>query len=395
MPIDCLNDNVPVYDPDEKGCYRWMSIKAGQPSKFCSDVTFEGGIDLPPNTIIRIPNPNCVDGAIEEPCFDPPLDFVGPGDEEFYPPPLIVGMTSSTIYANHDRRNPWCNAINDARRFNVNYNRTFKAFPNGQQGEPQFGELLWNSRFTEFEFPFFQEKNTFFRWQKAYSYPIVGDLGPGSAPYAQLVYDGGNTTSGSELPAPLNENPLIQSEGHIRINTPGQYRLTITLNYLNALIDQNNDEDYDGVGFESHLWMRVIDFTTDVYNWKIYGDIRTDFFPSNLETTQSAVFYINITPEDLAEAPSGFIQLHTFMYYFGYGCCWSQDPGNTKKPPEVGNILFGEDRGASINVNPTTNKGQTSMALEYIASSQGPTVANIANGSLGLIGGGSNEYVCP
>lgn len=44
MPIDCLNHNVPVYDPDEKGCYRWMSIRAGQPSKFCAPVDFEDEI---------------------------------------------------------------------------------------------------------------------------------------------------------------------------------------------------------------------------------------------------------------------------------------------------------------------------------------------------------------
>jgi hypothetical protein len=42
MPIDCLNHNVPVYDPDENGCYEWMSIKAGKPSKFCDDVDFFG-----------------------------------------------------------------------------------------------------------------------------------------------------------------------------------------------------------------------------------------------------------------------------------------------------------------------------------------------------------------
>jgi hypothetical protein len=42
MPIDCLNHNVPVYDPDERGCYEWMSVKAGKPSKFCDDVDFYG-----------------------------------------------------------------------------------------------------------------------------------------------------------------------------------------------------------------------------------------------------------------------------------------------------------------------------------------------------------------
>ena len=64
MPIDCLNDNVPVYDPDDKGCYRWMSIKAGKPSKFCGGLTIDGDLN--------VPQPECIrhDGTIT---FEPPL----------------------------------------------------------------------------------------------------------------------------------------------------------------------------------------------------------------------------------------------------------------------------------------------------------------------------------
>jgi hypothetical protein len=42
MPIDCLNKNIPVYDPTPSGCYDWMSIRAGGESKFCGKTTFEG-----------------------------------------------------------------------------------------------------------------------------------------------------------------------------------------------------------------------------------------------------------------------------------------------------------------------------------------------------------------
>lgn len=42
MPIDCLNSNVPVYDPDEGGCYRWMAVRAGQDSKFCANLEVVG-----------------------------------------------------------------------------------------------------------------------------------------------------------------------------------------------------------------------------------------------------------------------------------------------------------------------------------------------------------------
>jgi hypothetical protein len=42
MPIDCLNKNIPVYDPTPDGCYDWMSVKAGGDSKFCAKVDFEG-----------------------------------------------------------------------------------------------------------------------------------------------------------------------------------------------------------------------------------------------------------------------------------------------------------------------------------------------------------------
>jgi hypothetical protein len=64
MPVDCLNDNLPVYDPDENGCYRWMSIRAGKPSKFCARLTIGGDLN--------VPEPECIrhDGNIT---FEPPL----------------------------------------------------------------------------------------------------------------------------------------------------------------------------------------------------------------------------------------------------------------------------------------------------------------------------------
>ena len=65
MPIDCLNDNVPVYDPDDKGCYRWMSIKAGKPSKFCAKLTIEGDIN--------VPEPSCITWDPATSVFEPPL----------------------------------------------------------------------------------------------------------------------------------------------------------------------------------------------------------------------------------------------------------------------------------------------------------------------------------
>ena len=46
MPIDCLNSSVPVYDPDENGCYRWMSVKAGQNSTFCANVDIKGDTNV-------------------------------------------------------------------------------------------------------------------------------------------------------------------------------------------------------------------------------------------------------------------------------------------------------------------------------------------------------------
>jgi hypothetical protein len=38
--MDALKYSVEVEQPDDDGCYEWMSIRAGQPSKFCADVTF-------------------------------------------------------------------------------------------------------------------------------------------------------------------------------------------------------------------------------------------------------------------------------------------------------------------------------------------------------------------
>lgn len=49
--MDYINGNVPVSQPDAEGCYRWLSIKAGQPSIFCSPTgspaaTLAGDLDL-------------------------------------------------------------------------------------------------------------------------------------------------------------------------------------------------------------------------------------------------------------------------------------------------------------------------------------------------------------
>lgn len=33
---DYIDGNVPVSQPDKFGCYRWMAVRAGLPSKFCS-----------------------------------------------------------------------------------------------------------------------------------------------------------------------------------------------------------------------------------------------------------------------------------------------------------------------------------------------------------------------
>jgi len=85
MPIDCLNDNVPVYDPDEKGCYRWMSVKAGQPSKFCSAVTLEGD-----PTILE------VDGCINA-CFDPPIPPVEPRFRDLHPLAMSVDRSFTIV----------------------------------------------------------------------------------------------------------------------------------------------------------------------------------------------------------------------------------------------------------------------------------------------------------
>ena len=90
MPIDCLNDNVPVYDPDDKGCYRWMSIKAGRPSKFCAPVTFEDEIcteDLKVCNDLKVYNDFKVCGDIYDSRREPyaiTKPFVG-GSQDFPP----------------------------------------------------------------------------------------------------------------------------------------------------------------------------------------------------------------------------------------------------------------------------------------------------------------------
>jgi hypothetical protein len=81
MPIDCLNDKIPVYDPDEGGCYEWMSVKAGKPSKFCDDVTVTGET---PEVVIE----GCIDGN-----FNPPLP---PAEGAYYAThPLVMTMDKS------------------------------------------------------------------------------------------------------------------------------------------------------------------------------------------------------------------------------------------------------------------------------------------------------------
>jgi hypothetical protein len=72
MPIDCLNDAVPVYDPDEKGCYSWMSVKAGKPSKFCDGVTFNDVTVVPPGEIIWDPNTTTIIPPTDVIFQDPP-----------------------------------------------------------------------------------------------------------------------------------------------------------------------------------------------------------------------------------------------------------------------------------------------------------------------------------
>ena len=388
MPIDCLNDNVPVYDPDDKGCYRWMSIKAGRPSKFCSDVTFEKGLELPPGTIIKYCN--------DELCFNPPLDIVGPDDAEFYPRPLVLTMDHSTIYSG-SFNSDW-NEVSEATREAVNYGRLFDAFPGGQAGQPQFGEVLWESDFGPPNvFPLFKEVNTYFRWTRAVSTPQAGDLFPGSPPYASFIYVGGYNGS-PELPAPLNENPCLQPETVVRVTLPGQYRLTITVNYLNKLRTERNDVTIDGLGNPSSCWFRVMDFTGDFYNWETWGDLSTESFVGNLETTQTASFYINVTPEKLQER-GGFIDLHTFLYYFANSTAWNESSG--LKPPQSGVVILGTDRGllgppASNTERANPNLGGTSLSLEYVASSQDNTISGVNTGSAsGLVGGGSQTFTLP
>jgi hypothetical protein len=83
MPIDCLNDKVPVYDPDEGGCYEWMSVKAGKPSKFCDDVTVTGETPV-------VDIEGCVTGT-----FNPPLP---PAEGSYYATHPLVMTTDKTFY---------------------------------------------------------------------------------------------------------------------------------------------------------------------------------------------------------------------------------------------------------------------------------------------------------
>lgn len=65
--MDCLKYSVYPEQADEDGCYEWMSVRAGKPSKFCADVTFKKDI--------------IVEGCVKADCFDPPVGTGPPGPE--------------------------------------------------------------------------------------------------------------------------------------------------------------------------------------------------------------------------------------------------------------------------------------------------------------------------
>jgi hypothetical protein len=44
--MDCLRADVPVYDDDGNGCYSWMSVRAGQDSKFCGGLEVGGDLTV-------------------------------------------------------------------------------------------------------------------------------------------------------------------------------------------------------------------------------------------------------------------------------------------------------------------------------------------------------------
>jgi hypothetical protein len=54
---ESLRADVPVYDDDGNGCYSWMSIRAGQNSKFCKDVAILGDLSVE-GSYLGLPGPS-------------------------------------------------------------------------------------------------------------------------------------------------------------------------------------------------------------------------------------------------------------------------------------------------------------------------------------------------
>jgi hypothetical protein len=409
MPIDCLNHNVPVYDPDEKGCYEWMSVKAGKPSKFCDDVTIEGDLIIEENATIR-----------HNGCFSPGV--APPPVAPRRPTPLVMTITNSRVYTNVQRKrrggpgtNDW-SEITQAQRDAITQGHVQRPFPFDSVNHPLFDECNWESGNRDigdglpaFDYPNFNEINTFFPWNKGVVRPLVGEYTP--YPAGRVVdyeYDGDGT--GVPFPQDIQRRNIIHCpEGYVAINSPGQYMMTINLSYVSTKQDQTNTDVSTIQGFASdpYLWFKVIDYTTDPFNWKSYCEVVTVRHPArkSQESYISATGYFDVTQDDIDNSPYGQLRLHTFLYIFNGGRGWnsSQSLVPPRRPPISSVLLLGQDRNIYNAPAGTLDsggeyKGATSLVCEWMATSQPDvrdTFTEVGNGESGLVGGDAVLYNFP
>jgi hypothetical protein len=385
-----------------------MSIKAGQPSKFCDDVTVGGDLIITENATIR-----------HNGCFDPPV--APPATTPKKPTPLVMTITNSRVYTSVTRKNPvrppgfndWSD-ITQAQRDAITQGHVQKPFPFDSVDHPLFDECNWESGrrrdgFSEdWDFPFFNEVNTFFPWNKGVVRPLVGEYAP--FPTGRVVdyeYDGDGTGAGFPLES-QRRNLLFAPEGYVAVNTPGQYMITLNLSYQSTKMDQTNTDVTTVQGFASdpYIWLKVMDYTTDPFNWKVYCEAVTVRHPAreSEESYISATGYFDVTQEDIDNSPYGQIRLHTFLYAFTSARGWnsSQSLVPPRRPPISSVLLLGADRNIYNAPAGTLDSGgeyvgATSLVCEWMATSQPDvrgTKTDIGVGR-GLLGGDVVPYFLP
>ena len=191
MPIDCLNNSVPVYDPDEKGCYRWMSVKAGRPSKFCDDVKLEGD---PPILETR----GCVNA-----CFDPPIPPLQARFRNVHP----LAMTIDRTFTVQGTSNPDPGSLQGKKNWSGD-------------GRSKFGEYLHYLIPEDNRFP--DQPRAGFAFNHYLAQPVGGDV-PGDdecIPFASYNADGAKMRDTDDV------FPCIE------IKLPGHYRMTSHLRFV-------------------------------------------------------------------------------------------------------------------------------------------------------------------